>query len=1089
MSDATARDLWDAFTNPPADARPRTWWHWMNGNINNAGIVKDLQWMHEIGIGGVQVFEGGLGAPLAIPERVVYRTPEWFDALRTAAEKAKELGIEFTMATSAGWSALGGPWVEAKDAMRKLVWSDTCIDASASLHRLAALPSNTGAYQDAPEWPHGSPIAFVEDVACVAFPDAPEFHRLTPDSIEVSSEFEGNVASLTDGSFASGIAIPRDPHSNATAHVTFVFDEAVTLGSATVGIGGPKGFGAPFLPEASISVSDDGVTFVSVCAFHAEVYTGQAGECPARTAAFPAVTARFIRLELASRPLAAAQPPLLPGTRGIPFTPPGIDRFHVTEFALYPGGRVHAAEHKAGFSIARDYFGAELLSAAADTGIAPESVIDVSEFVDGDGVLRWQPPAGAWRVLRFGTSLTGHVNGPAPAEATGLEVDKLDGARVRRYLEQYLAGLAPALGDAEEALLSSFLSDSIESGAQNWTDNVPAAFEQRNGYELTAWFPALAGWVVRDRVATDRVLYDFRQTLNALFHEGMYGTIAAFAHEHGLEYYAEALEDKRPQLGDDLVMRSHADIPMGAMWCFDPEEGPHHTYIADLLGAASVAHVYGKSHTGCESMTAFGKPFVFAPWNLKHVADLELSLGVTRFNIHTSPHQPEGVAAPGITMAPVLGQSFSRNETWAKSARPWIEYLTRASALLNLLSPSAQTLYCIGEERPVTGLWGESDVDIPSGYAIDFVSTDALLNAVTVDADARLHSAQGEYRHLHLAGSWQQATLALLRRLRDFADAGVTMTGFSPPVPAGLADDTAEFHELVQRLWGGDDPTIAAVGSFADALAAAGINSQDWQFRTRSGDAVDAGYGKHARIRCAHRSGADADIYFVANALEQSLEVFASFRAIGDRVFWFDPVDPARSHLIESVSGSRTELEVTLGPWQSGFVVIERGEAALSLPQVASVRVEPLPLDGPWTLRIGDRVMPAAELRWDLRDEEALRHFSGTAVLSAKVEIESMDRLDLDLRDFRDIVDVYCNGVHVGTVWARGQHVSLAGAARPGENLLELHVTNTWWNRVLGDTIGAARLDGEAGTYVAWSPFVESGAVRPSGLAQPPVLR
>ncbi len=43
-----------------------------------------------------------------------------------------------------------------------------------------------------------------------------------------------------------------------------------------------------------------------------------------------------------------------------------------------------------------------------------------------DGTLDWTPPPGDWVVLRFGYSLLGITNHPATAEATGLEVDKLD---------------------------------------------------------------------------------------------------------------------------------------------------------------------------------------------------------------------------------------------------------------------------------------------------------------------------------------------------------------------------------------------------------------------------------------------------------------------------------------------------------------------------------------------------------------------------------------------------------------------------------------------------------------------------------------
>jgi hypothetical protein len=36
------------FENPPNSARPRVWWHWMNGNITQEGIKLDLEWMHRV---------------------------------------------------------------------------------------------------------------------------------------------------------------------------------------------------------------------------------------------------------------------------------------------------------------------------------------------------------------------------------------------------------------------------------------------------------------------------------------------------------------------------------------------------------------------------------------------------------------------------------------------------------------------------------------------------------------------------------------------------------------------------------------------------------------------------------------------------------------------------------------------------------------------------------------------------------------------------------------------------------------------------------------------------------------------------------
>ena len=51
-------------------------------------------------------------------------------------------------------------------------------------------------------------------------------------------------------------------------------------------------------------------------------------------------------------------------------------------------------------------------------------------------------------MLRFGWSLLGTTNHPAAPDATGLEVDKYDGAAVRRYFDHYLDTYAGATGTA-----------------------------------------------------------------------------------------------------------------------------------------------------------------------------------------------------------------------------------------------------------------------------------------------------------------------------------------------------------------------------------------------------------------------------------------------------------------------------------------------------------------------------------------------------------------------------------------------------------------------------------------------------------------
>src|SRR5581483_1219330 len=141
--------LMKGFENPPQSARPRVWWHWMNGNITKEGIKLDLEWMHRVGLAGFQNFDAALSTPQVVEKRLAYMTPEWKDAFKYATTLADQLGMEEAIAGSPGWSETGGPWVQPSQGMKKYVWSETLVEGGKPFNgKLAHPPSNTGAFQN-----------------------------------------------------------------------------------------------------------------------------------------------------------------------------------------------------------------------------------------------------------------------------------------------------------------------------------------------------------------------------------------------------------------------------------------------------------------------------------------------------------------------------------------------------------------------------------------------------------------------------------------------------------------------------------------------------------------------------------------------------------------------------------------------------------------------------------------------------------------------------------------------------------------------------------------------------------------------------
>lgn len=112
------------FKEPPASAKPHTWWHWMNGNVSKDGITRDLEAMKRIGIGGAQIFNVEEGIPLG---DTPFMSPQWRDTVKHAIREAKRLGIELCIHNCAGWSSSGGPWIRPEHAMQILTFTETPV--------------------------------------------------------------------------------------------------------------------------------------------------------------------------------------------------------------------------------------------------------------------------------------------------------------------------------------------------------------------------------------------------------------------------------------------------------------------------------------------------------------------------------------------------------------------------------------------------------------------------------------------------------------------------------------------------------------------------------------------------------------------------------------------------------------------------------------------------------------------------------------------------------------------------------------------------------------------------------------------------
>ncbi len=1062
--------LRQGFQNPPKSARPRVWWHWMNGNITQEGIKLDLEWMHRVGVAGFQNFDAALQTPQVVDKRLAYMTPEWKDAFKYAIHLGDQFGMEMAIAGSPGWSETGGPWVPPSHGMKKYVWSETLVEGGKPLSgKLAHPPSKTGSFQNMgvreefgrpPEKPAPE---FYADAAVVAF-RLPEGDTDATAQAKITSNGDTlDAAMLSDGDLEKTTTIPI-PAEGSESWIQFEYPAPRTVRAVTYVATDPNFIDQFVLhmgvPEKILEASDDGQNFRTVVSLSKVANLG-AGRAPEHTVSFAPVTAKYFRITFKRNP----PPPIPAWAEGIDPTsfgpmPPAPTSYEVAELVLHSEARVNHFEEKAAFVPEPDLYQYVTPEVDASSAVKKSDVIDLTSKMQPDGTLDWGPPLGKWIVLRIGYSLLGITNHPATPEATGLEVDKLDRRYVKDYFERYLDSYKETVGAEEMGKkgIQYVINDSWEAGSQNWTDNMLLQFKKMRGYDAVPWLPVLTGRIVESAAASERFLWDFRKTIADLIANEHYVQLEDTLHEHGMGHYGESHESGRALVADGMEVKKMNEVPMSAMWTQRPGvNNPQYGYNADDRESASVA-------------------------------DQELLNGINRFVIHESAHQPLVGKAPGLTLGP-FGQWFNRNDTWAEQAAPWITYLARSSYMLQQGHFGADLLCFYGEDSNVTAIFQRKSPDIPAGYAFDYLNADALIHELSV-SNGRIVTKSGmEYRVLGLDPYSKHMSLPVLRAIYALVQNGAVVAGPKPTDDPSLADDQVEFDKLSTELFG-DGNGVHKVGK--GTVYAGRTLSQVFNAMNLKPDFDYVSPNSDSDVEFAHRKLKNGEIYFVDNRNNHDESINAEFRVAGMQPELWRAETGTTEFVSFKIVDGRTTVPLHLEAWGTAFIVFRKPTAETShlLPEAIESKVATL--TGPWNVVFqSGRGAPASitmeELSdWSQNADPGVKYFSGIGTYTKAVQASPEwsrkgSRLWIDLGDVKNLAEVTVNGKNLGQVWHEPYRVDVTSALKPGANEITIKVVNAWVNRMIGDEQpGATKV-----TFADVKPYKANSPLLPSGLLGP----
>lgn len=444
----------------------------------------------------------------------------------------------------------------------------------------------------------------------------------------------------------------------------------------------------------------------------------------------------------------------------------------------------------------------------ADSIVPFDAIVDVTEFMDADGRLRWKAPEGNWTVARLGRRITGQTTRPAPEAALGLECDKFEPTGIQEHFQKFNEKLFKV------ADFTTLHHDSWEMSSQNWSENFRRLFMEKRGYDPLLWTPVMFGVPVDSVEKSERFLWDLRRTAQELVFENNVALMKELGAKHGLTFSTEAY-DLNP--AGDLYLFRAADVPMCEFWA----KGYGFETTFSVIEAVSSAHTTGKSVVGAESFTTANDRWRQHPGIMKRQADWAFCLGVNRLVFHRMCAQPND-DAPGFSLG-IHGTHFDRTETWFPLVGDFCAFVGRTQALLQRGKPSADVLFLDREGAPQVFVAPSSA--LTSGefkdkreYNFDACCPQVLIETAHAE-NGKVVFPDGTAYSLLVLPNTTEMTLDLARKLRELVDAGVPMIGAAPlrtPTLVDYPQADAELRSIVDAIWSGknapsDPGAIASV--------------------------------------------------------------------------------------------------------------------------------------------------------------------------------------------------------------------------------------------------------------------------------------
>jgi len=299
---------------------------------------------------------------------------------------------------------------------------------------------------------------------------------------------------------------------------------------------------------------------------------------------------------------------------------------------------------------------------------------------------------------------------------------------------------------------------------------------------------------------------------------------------------------------------------------------------------------------------------------------------------------------------------------------------------------------------------------------------------------------------------------------------GATVLGPRPiksPSLTGYPQADDEIQNIASELWGDTDGVSRTKHQFGKGWVVWGLPPAEVLAGLRVPKDVEYSRALDAPVAWIHRYTSDADIYFIASRSDQPQDVEMRFRiALKEPELWHADTGAIERPDYDSAD-HRTTVPLHLSARESVFVVFRRASSSPSRTSTAASVTTLATIDGPWTISFlanpgaSSSIQVPALASWTASAEEGVKYFSGTATYAKtfnapRAWFRPGAQIVLDLGTVGDLAEVSLNGKSLGSLWKMPYTLDVTQALKPGDNKLEIKVTNEWTNRIIGDRLGPA---------------------------------